>query len=153
MLGGIILYQLVDLAKKQEVTKNMKCFLTVLNVICSALLAWYVIYQPTYFMLQRWTVAFLQLVVVGLSLYNVDGLTTFLNNPATSKLFAALGSISLYIYMLHYPIAIGVLRVMGKNTEATTYGFWNVYLPTIVLTIILSFVTKYVMEKTILKKK
>ena len=45
------------------------------------------------------------------------------------------------------------LRVMGKNTEATTYGFWNVYLPTIVLTIILSFVTKYVMEKTILKKK
>ena len=153
MFGGIILYQLVDLAKKQEVTKNMKCFLTVLNVICSVLLAWYVIYQPTYFMLQRWTVAFLQLVVVGLSLYNVDGLTTFLNNPATSKLFAALGSISLYIYMLHYPIAIGVLRVMGKNTEATTYGFWNVYLPTIVLTIILSFVTKYVMEKTILKKK
>lgn len=153
MFGGICSYQLIELAKKKEVSSGLKAFLSVVNAICSILLAWYIIYQPTYFLLQRWTVGFLQLVVVGLSLYNQDSLTALLNNDVTSKLFQTLGSISLYIYMLHYPIAIGVLRVLDKNTEATTYSFWKVYLPTIVVTIVLSFVTKSVMEKTILKKK
>ena len=153
MFGGIILHQLISLAKKQELKSGTRLFLTVINVFFSVLLAWYIIYQPTYFNLQRWTVGFMQILVVGLSLYNQDGLTSLLNNDLTSKLFETLGGISLYIYMLHYPVAIGVLRVLGKNTEQTIYSFWKVFIPTVIVTIALSFVTKAVMEKTILKKK
>ena len=80
-------------------------------------------------------------------------MTIALNNNATSKLFAYLGSISLYVYMLHYPVGILVLRILGKNTEATTYSFWTVFIPTVVVTLILSVLTKLVMEKTVLKKK
>ncbi len=90
---------------------------------------------------------------MGLSLLNKDGLTALLNNGATNKLFAYLGSISLYVYMLHYPVGILVLRVLGKNTEATTYSFWQVFLPTTAVTLVLSVMTKIAMEKTILKKK
>ena len=57
------------------------------------------------------------------------------------------------IYMLHYPVAILVLRVMGKNTEATTYSFWSVFVPTVIITMVLGAITKYAMGKTILKKK
>lgn len=153
MFAGIILYQLIEIAKQKVISNRMKAFLTFVNVICAILLAWYIIYQPTYFLLQRWTVGFLQIVVIGLSLYNQDSFTKLLNNGLTNKLFASLGSVSLYIYMLHYPIAIGVLRALGKNTEATTYSFWAIYIPTIILTILLSYVTKYAMEKTVLKKK
>ena len=153
MFGGIILHQLISLAKKHEVKAGTRLFLTVINVFFSVLLAWFIIYQPTYFKLQRWTVGFMQILVVGLSLYNQDGLTSLLNNDLTSKLFETLGGISLYIYMLHYPVAIGVLRVLGKNTEQTIYSFWKVFVPTVIVTIALSFVTKAVMEKTILKKK
>ena len=153
MFGGIILYQLISLAKKHELKAGTRLFLTVINVFFSVLLAWYIIYQPTYFNLQRWTVGFMQILVVGLSLYNQDGLTSLLNNDLTSKLFETLGGISLYIYMLHYPVAIGVLRVLGKNTEQTIYSFWKVFIPSVIVTIALSFVTKAVMEKTILKKK
>ena len=152
MLGGIIIYQLVELANKYEISKSGKMWLTIANVICSVLIGWYIIYQPTYFLLQRWTVGFLQFAVVGLTLYNKDGLTAVLNNKYTSKLLSSLGSISLYIYMLHYPVAIGVLRVLGKNSEATMYSFWQVYVPTIIVTVMLSYVTKYVMDKTVLKK-
>lgn len=152
MFAGIILYQLIEAAKKYEISASMKALLTVINVICSALLIWYIIYQPTYFLLQRWTVGFLQLAVVGLSLYNQDLLTKALNNDLTSKIFASLGSVSLYIYMLHYPVAIGILRLFGKNTESSIYSFWQIYVPTVVVTVILSYVTKAVMEKTVLKK-
>lgn len=153
MLGGIILFQLIDLAKKHEISAGKKTFLTIVNILCSVLLAWFIIYQPTYFLLQRWTVGFLQLAVVGLTLYNQDALTAALNNDVTSGLLSKLGAVSLYIYMLHYPVAIGVLRVFGKNSAATVYSFWQIYLPTIIVTIVLSFVVKKIMDSTILKKK
>ena len=114
-----------------------KALLTVLNVACSALLLWYTIYQPTYFMLDRWTVSLLCIAVVTLALMNKDALTMALNNRVTSKLFAYLGSISLYVYMLHYPVAILVLRLLGKNTEQTIYSFWTVFVPTVVVTMVL----------------
>ena len=153
MLGGVMVYYLVKKVSAHEFSGAGKALLTLLNVVCSALLLWYTIYQPTYFMLDRWTVSLLCIAVVTLSLINKDALTIALNNNATSKLFAYLGSISLYVYMLHYPVGILVLRILGKNTEATTYSFWTVFIPTVVVTLILSVLTKLVMEKTVLKKK
>lgn len=153
MLGGVLIYHLVKTASAHEFTAWGKAGLTILNIVCSVLLLWYVIDQPTYFNLDRWTVAFLCIAVITLSLLNKDALTGILNNDATNKVFAYLGSISLYIYMLHYPLAILVLRVMGKNSEQTIYSFWQIYVPTIIITLVLSVITKIIMEKTVLKKK
>ena len=152
LLGGIMMYYIVDKAKKHKFTKAGVLGLSVLNIICSVLLLWYTIHQPTYFNLERWTVALLCISVVTLTLINKDFLTGILNNDITSDLFGYLGSISLYVYMLHYPIAILVIRVLGKNSEINPYTFWQVFVPTAVITLLLSMCTKYVMEKTILKK-
>ena len=40
--------------------------------------------------------------------------------------------------MLHYPIAIFVLRLLGKNTKATAYSFWKVFVPATILTLVFS---------------
>ncbi len=150
MLIGVILYYLVE--KLKERGDKVSIGLTVLNIAITALLGWYIIYQPTWFKLERWPVAFLCIMVVGMSLLNKDGLTRVLNNQYTNKLFGYLGGISLYVYMLHYPVAILVLRVLGKNSEADPYTFWQIFVPTAIVSIVLSMFVKFVMEKTILKK-
>ena len=153
MLIGVMLYYFIEKIKEHKFTNNGRICLTILNIIASVLLIWYVIYQPTYFKLERWPVALLCITVIALTLINEDGLTKALNNKVTSGLFSYLGSISLYVYMLHYPIAILIIRILGKNTAATAYNFWTIYIPAVILTIVLSCVTKIIMEATILKKK
>ena len=101
LLGGILIYNLVNELKKHKFTNASKICLTILNALCSILLVWYTVYQPTYFNLERWTVALLIFVVITLSLLNKDYLTKILNNNYTNKVLAYLGSISLEIYMLH----------------------------------------------------
>ena len=152
MLIGIIVYYLIEKVKEHKFTNLGKTLLTVLNIVASGLLLWYVIYQPTYFKLERWPVAFLCILVITLTLINTDGLTKALNNDKTSELFDYLGSISLYIYMLHYPIAILIIRMYGHNTLATSYSFWKVYIPATIATIALSCIVKELMSITILKK-
>lgn len=153
MLIGVLLFYLIRRLSAHQFTAGQKAALTILNVVCSVLLIWYILYQPTWFELERWTVAFLCLVVIGLSLLNKDGLTALLNNRYTSGLLAYLGSISLYIYMLHYPAVIGTLRVLGHNTPETIYSFWEVYVPATVATVVLSAVVNEIMKRTIMKKK
>ena len=55
--------------------------------------------------------------------------------------------------MLHYPLAILIIEVMGKNSAANPYTFWQVFIPCVIMTIIVSIAVKFVMERTILKKK
>ena len=153
MLGGILLYYLIEKIKNHKFSNNGKIALTVLNVIASILLLWYTVYPATWFNLERWTVSLLCIIVIGLTLLNTDGLTKLLNNKVTNSLFKYLGSISLYIYMLHYPVAILVLRLLGQNSVETTYSFWLIFIPTVIITIVLSGVTKALMDATILKKK
>ena len=150
MLIGVILYYVIEKLKDRE----FKPFLiTVLNLGVTVLLGWYIIYQPTWFKLERWPVAFLCIMVVGLSLLNKDGLTKLLNNNVTNKLFGYLGGLSLYVYMLHYPVAIMIIQFLGKNSEKTPYTFWQVFVPCVLVTILLSMLVKWLMENTILKKK
>ncbi len=150
MLIGVILYYVLEKIKEHE----FKCpwLLTILNIAVSGLLGWYIVYQPTWFKLERWPVAFLCILVIGLALLNKDGLTKVLNNDFTNKFIAYLGGLSLYIYMLHYPVAIWILRLLGTNTEETTYSFWLIFIPCVIITLFLSVIVKYIMEKTILKK-
>ena len=140
LLGGIIIYYLVKALKNHSFSTLGKFGLSILNIICSGLLLWYTIYQPTYFNLERWTVALLIVVVITLSLLNKDILTKALNNKVTNKVFGYLGSISLQIYMLHYPIAILIITLLGRNTQNTAYGFWKVFVPTAIITVIFSIV-------------
>ena len=151
MFMGVILYYVLEKVKEHEFKRPW--LLTILNIALSVLLGWYIIYQPTWFKLERWPVAFLCTMVVALSLLNKDGLTKVLNNDVTNKVLSYLGGLSLYVYMLHYPVAILVLRILGKNTQATTYTFWQIYVPTVLVTLLLSVAVKFVMDKTILKKK
>ena len=146
MLGGILIYYLVQELKKHKFSNIGKGMLTVLNLVCSGLLLWYTIYQPTYFNLERWTVALLIILVITLSLLNKDGLTKLLNNKYTNKLFAYLGSISLHIYMLHYPLAVFVVTMLGKNTKGTAYTFWQVFIPTVIITIIFSIILNEIIK-------
>ena len=137
-------------ATAREFSKGAKAALTVLNVVVSALLLWYILWQPTYFKLERWTVAFLCIALITLSLLNRDYLTAALNNKVTNSY---LGSISLYIYMLHYPVVIATLRILGHNTPETIYSFWTVYIPATVATVVLSALVNEIMKRTIMKKK
>ena len=150
MLIGVILFYAINALKEHEFKHTWA--LTLLNLCASVLLGWYIIYQPTYFELQRWPVAFLCITVIALSLLNKDGLTKVLNNDATNKVLAYLGGLSLYVYMLHYPVAILVLRVLGHNTPDTIYSFWLIFVPTIIITFVMSVIVKVIMERTILKK-
>ena len=147
----LILYYVLEKLKERDNKPSIA--LTILNVFVTVLLGWYIIYQPTWFNLERWTVAFLCIMVIGLTLLNKDRWTGLLNNGVTNKVFGYLGSLSLYVYMLHYPLAILIIRVLGKNTAETPYTFWQIFIPCVILTILLSAVVKDVMEKTILKKK
>ena len=150
MLIGVILYYLIEKLKEHDF--KHKWALTLLNVCASGLLIWYIIYQPTYFNLERWPVAFLCILVVGLSLLNKDGLTKVLNNDVTHKVLAYLGSLSLYVYMIHYPVAILLIRCLGHNTPETIYSFWLIFIPTVIISVILSIIVKMVMDRTLLKK-
>ena len=150
MLIGVILYYLIERMKEHEFKHTW--LLTIVNLFVSVLLGWYIIYQPTYFELERWPVAFLCITVVALALLNKDGLTKVLNNDVTNKLLGYLGGLSLYVYMIHYPVAILMLRCLGKNTPETIYSFWIVFVPTVIISIIVSMAVKLIMEKTILKK-
>ena len=151
LLIGVMLYYLIDKLKDHKFKHTW--LVTLINLFVSVLLGWYIIYQPTYFQLERWPVAFLCIMVIALALLNKDGLSKVLNNRITNNLLAYFGSLSLYIYMIHYPVAILVLRCLGKNTPETIYSFWTVFIPTVVLSIILSIMVKIIMEQTILKKK
>ncbi len=154
MLGmfiGVILYYVIEKIKEHKFKTTV--WITILNIIVTALLGWYIIYQPTWFELERWPVAFLCIMVVGLSLLNKDKLTAVLNNDKTNGVLSYLGGLSLYVYMLHYPLAILVIGILGKNTAETPYTFWQVYIPCVIASILLSMVVKKIMEKTILKKK
>ena len=151
MLIGVILYYLIEKLKEHKFKSTWG--LTLLNIVATVLLAWYIIYQPTYFELERWPVAFLCILVIGLSLLNKDKFTSFLNNDATNKLFSYLGSLSLYVYMLHYPIAILIIRLLGQNTAETPYTFWLVFIPCIIITVVLAIIVKIIMEATVIKKK
>ena len=152
-LIGVMVFYMVRSLSAREFSKGAKAALTVLNVVVSALLLWYILWQPTYFKLERWTVAFLCIALITLSLLNRDYLTAALNNKVTNSIFGYLGSISLYIYMLHYPVVIATLRILGHNTPETIYSFWTVYIPATVATVVLSALVNEIMKRTIMKKK
>ena len=75
MLGGMLLYYLIQRVKEHKFSAGGKTVLTIVNIAASALLLWYTIYPPTWFELDRWTVSLLCIIVIGLSLLNVDSLT------------------------------------------------------------------------------
>ena len=76
-----------------------------------------------------------------------------LNNRVTSKLFAYLGSISCMCTCCTILWRFWCFAFWAKNTEQTIYSFWTVFVPTVVVTMVLSVITKVVMNKTVLKKK
>lgn len=146
MSAGIILYYLIDKIKTHNFTKTGEWGLTILYLLCAGLLLWYILYPSTWFNLEKWTVTLLCIIVICLSILNKDKITGLLNHEKVNDMFSYLGSISLYIYMLHYPIAIFVLKLLGPNASTSSYSLWTIFIPTVILTIVFSMILKSVME-------
>lgn len=152
LFAGITLNSIIELLANHHFTKAEKLILTLVNLFNIVLLIWYSIYPKTYFNLEKGTVIFLCLAVTLLSLLNVDYFSNLINNKYTSKFFTKLGKLSLYIYALHYPIATLLVRILGQNTQDTAYNFWLIFIPTVIITILLSVVMNGVIENITNKK-
>lgn len=153
MVGGMLIYYLVQKLKEHKFTPAGKASLTFLYVIVAGLLVWYTIYPDTTFHLERWTVHLLCIMLVTLTLLGIDGISKLLNNDKTYPLFNYLGNMALYLYMIHYPIILLVLMIAGKNNPGTIYSASQIFWPTLILSIILSVLVKMIMDNTIMKKK
>ena len=70
----------IQKVKDHKFTSSGKFALTLLYFVAGGLLLWYTIYPPTWFGLERWTVALLCIIVIGLTLLNKDSITHALNN-------------------------------------------------------------------------
>lgn len=148
MFIGVILYYIVDKLKSVRLTKKKKIILTVINAVCSSLLIWYIVYRPTIFNLEFNTIMLLSIIIVGITFLEKDYFTTLINNDYSTKVvFTYLGELSLYIYIIHYPIAVLILRILGPNSLSSVYSMFEIYVPTLVITIVLSAFVKNIINE------
>ena len=148
ILIGVILYYIVDKLKSVRLNKRKKIILTVINAICSLLLIWYIVYRPTIFNLEFNTILLFSIIVVGITFLKKDYFTILINNDYSTKVvFNYLGELSLYVYMIHYPIAVLILRILGPNTLSSAYSMFQVYIPTLAISISLSIFIKNVINE------
>ena len=150
LCGGILLYFAVKKLREKNFSSVQKVLLSILYLVCATVLVVYTI-NPTLLgdvSLDRMTVHLLCIVVVGLTLLEKDFISEWLDNRATSKLFNYLGSLSLYIYMLHIPI----VYLLVKLFDQTSYTWASVFWPVTIISIGLSVLTKYIMDELIFKR-
>lgn len=153
MLGGVLIYYLVERLKKVKFSSVGKTALTVLYLFVAIFLVWYTVYPDTVLHLERWTVHFLCMLLVALTLLRVDAISMLLDNDYTNKAISYLGGCALYIYMIHIPIVYMVLMMLGKNTLLTSYTWSQVFWPTIIISTFLGVILKYVMDRFVIHRK
>lgn len=133
---GVLMYVACDSVKGKTFTRGFKILLTVVQIICTALVmlrTWVSATNPIYEYLDfGWGVAYiLSTIFTFLCVLNQDYFTRL---PIfASKIWKVPGRLSMYIYVLHYPIILFVTRALGITT-----GMGDVYLEKINLIFILS---------------
>lgn len=150
LCGGILLYFLVRKLREKKFSSFQKVLLSIFYLVCAVLLVVYTI-NPTLLgdiSFDRMTVHLLCIIVVGLTLLEKDFISEWLNNNTTSKLFNYLGSLSLYIYMLHIPI----VYLLVKLFDQASYSWASVFWPVTIISIALSILTKYLMDELVFKR-
>lgn len=150
LCGGILLYFAVRKLREKKFSSFQKVLLSIFYLVCAVLLVVYTI-NPTIMgdiSLDRMTVHLLCIIVVGLTLLEKDFISEWLNNKTTSKLFNYLGSLSLYIYMLHIPIVYLLVKLFNQASYSWTSIFW----PVTIISIALSILTKFLMDELVFKR-
>jgi len=139
---GVLMYVACDRVKGKEWSGGFKALLAVVQVFCTALVmirTWVSATSPLYEYLDfGWGVTFLvSAIFTFLCVFNQDYFTRL---PIFSnKIWKIPGRLSMYIYVLHYPIILFVTRAMG-----ITAGMGDVYLEKINLIFVLSVVISIV---------
>ena len=142
LCGGILLYFTVRKLREKKFSS--------FYLVCAVLLVVYTI-NPTIMgdiSLDRMTVHLLCIIVVGLTLLEKDFISEWLNNKTTSKLFNYLGSLSLYIYMLHIPIVYLLVKLFNQ----ASYSWASIFWPVTIISIALSILTKFLMDELVFKR-
>lgn len=150
LCGGILIYFLVNKLKEKNFSKTQKILLSIFNLICAIALVTYTI-NPTAFgdiTFDRMTVHLLCMIVVTLTLLQKDYIAEGLNSTLTSKVFNYLGSLSLYVYMLHIPIVYFLVKLFGQ----VSYSWASIFWPVSIISVLLSVLTKYIFDETVFKK-
>lgn len=152
MCGGIMIWKAIDALKDKAFSKGAVAALTCLNVAVSVVLFTNMLNPGWYsgFTLNRMTVHLLCICLIFLTLLNRDKLTALLNNVHCAKAFSYLGSLSLYIYMVHQPIIYFAVTIMGRGKGLS---FNELFLPVAVISILLSMLIKAVMDRVTGAKK
>lgn len=133
---GVLMFVACDSIKGKTFTRGFKILLTVVQIICTTLVmlrTWVSATHPLYSYFDfGWGVSFiLSTVFTFLCVLNQDYFTRL---PIfASKTWKVPGRLSMYIYVLHYPIILFVTRALG-----ITSGMGDVYLEKINLVFILS---------------
>ena len=149
LCGGILLYFAVRKLREKKFSSFQKVLLSIFYLVCAVLLVVYTI-NPTIMgdiSLDRMTVHLLCIIVVGLTLLEKDFISEWLNNKTTSKLFNYLGSLSLYIYMLHIPIVYLLVKLFNQ----ASYSWASIFWPVTIISIALSILTKFLMDELVFK--
>ena len=141
---GCVFYVWVDKLKNHKFGTGSKVFLTIANVLASAIVVYHMIWGTSFTFA---TINGLCAIVVFLVLLNQDYLTQLLDYP----IWKYPGKLALYIYMLHYPIIGYLHKFVGiENLHTTCFVTYGV---TILLSIGLMLLMDYVITPMLIPKK
>ena len=135
---GCLVYLLVDKHKDKKFSGAGKFGLTLLSVAVAATLVVFTL-RSDLLNLDRYTLHALSMILATLALLNKDYLSKLLN----LKVFGYLGRLSIYIFVVHYPITYFVY---------TIYAFENVYhlmIVVFIFAILFAILLKLIVEEVI----
>ena len=104
---GCLVYLLVNKHKDKKFSVPGKLGLTLISIIATGLICVFTV-KNTVIALDRYTLHALSIIVATLALLNKDYLSQLLNQ----KIFGYIGRLSLYIYVVHYPITYMIYNYM-----------------------------------------
>ena len=138
---GCVFYELIEHLKDRKVGVFGKVSLTIVNVVCSIIVIYHMIWGTTFTFA---TINGLCAIIVFIVLLDKDYLTGLLNSP----IWKYPGKLALYIYMLHYPI-IGVLQKVAHINNTTVQGLHAICIFTYLITIVCSILLMVLMDNVI----
>lgn len=111
---GCVIWVAVDRLKDKEWSGGMRIFMTVIQVICFALVmyrAWVPTNSEGYLLGEVGWLSFylISLAFTFLTCLNADYLTQLLNR----KVFDVPGRLSMYLYMFHFPAIVATVLILG----------------------------------------
>lgn len=138
---GCVFYVLIEGIKDKDVSLAGRIALTIVNLLCSGIVVYHMIWGTTFTFA---TINGLCVIFVFLTLWNKDYLTKILN----VSIWKFPGKISLYFYMLHFPIVAATKQITQLDVSSLS-NLHKVCLIAYLSTTVLSLLLMLLMEKVI----